>query len=163
MSKVIWTLQSSFYQSLRQIPGFSFFLEKENLAIQSLLQTLPYKSFKCALDIGVGRGNSISLLPEGIPIKIAADYCFDMVCQTQHQFPQVHFLTAKVQLLLSNISDLLTPCGYAIFTISPKHLFTFLRCFLGHRIYRRSESEIETQFRDSHFNILEKTKTPLQI
>lgn len=65
--------------------------------------------------------------------------------------------------LLREIYRVLSPDGYAVITLSPPGLLTYLRLFLGHRLYTGTEEDFRKILNTSApFSILQHNRTLLQ-
>ncbi len=186
MSQKIWALKSGFYQIARKNPLSYFFLTNERKGLKKLISELDISNHSAILDLGVGRGNSLSLLPRSEQI-ISIDNCFDMVFRTRQENPDLLFIQADacalpfadnyfdliscvglseyiqdINNLLNDINRVLARKKSVIFTISPKNPLTFLRFLLGHKLYPYSDREICNLFESHNFIVVDKVKTMLQ-
>jgi ubiquinone/menaquinone biosynthesis C-methylase UbiE len=185
MTKFLWRIQSSFYHCLRRNPLSSFILQRENESIRSFLKDLPLKQ---VLDIGCGRGNSLSVLSDSTASVVAVDNIFEMVRKNIACFPGIKFVTADAQFLpfqknsfelifcvglfeyvknwsylLQEIHRVLSPAGYAVITISPPGLLTYLRLFMGHWLFTATEEDFQKILAwSAPFSIRQHKRTLLQ-
>jgi ubiquinone/menaquinone biosynthesis C-methylase UbiE len=185
MARSLWKIKSSFYHLLRRNPLSIFILHRENEGIRYLLKELNPKS---VLDIGCGRGNGLTLLLNFTAFVAAVDQVSAMVHKSKMRYPMIKFITADAQFppfressfdlisgiglfeyvknwpdLLREIYRVLSPDGYAIITLSPPGLLTYLRLFLGHRLYTGTEEDFRKILNTSApFSILQYNRTLLQ-
>jgi ubiquinone/menaquinone biosynthesis C-methylase UbiE len=187
VSESIWNLIAPIYDRLRRNPISGYFLKRENWAVESLTKELSPYNVNTVCDLGVGRGHSLSLIPEKITHKIAIDRSLLMLKLTRKESPDSLFINADVlhipvknaivdlilciglveyisdlESLLSQINGILKKEGHLLLSYSPKNILTFLRFLRGHKIYPRKWKEIERCLSKYPFDLLEFKTTPLQ-
>ena len=187
VSEWLWNLLAPNYNLLRRNPLSAYFLKKEHLAAASLLKNFLSDNINTFCDLGVGRGNSLLLVPEIITHRFAMDRSLNMLKHTRMDFPDQLFINANVLNipvknetfdlifcigLLEYITDLdslfdqiyviLKSEGYALVSYSPKNMLASLRILRGHRIYPRKRNEIYNCIREHRFELLKFELTPLQ-
>jgi len=187
ISEILWNLLAPLYDLLRRNPISGHFLKMENQAIKKLFENIPIHNLKTTCDLGVGRGHSLHLIPETIPLRIAIDRSLPMMHFTRKHSPETYFINANVlnipikeasvdlilciglieyiqnlESLLSQIDAILKNGGYLLLSYSPKNIFTFLRSLRGHRLYPRNWEKIETSVSKYDYELTESKSTPLQ-
>lgn len=188
MSRLIWKIQSSFYEALRKNPLSTKILTKENQTIQSLLAELSFTTISKVLDIGTGRGNILNLIPIKEVFCVGLDFIYSMVHKCKSDFPEVHFVNAdgksfpfhdtifdlvlcvgvseyvhEIDKLIRSINGILKLNGHCIFTISPPRFITYFRYMTGHRLYPQHPDNFERLLVEEGFLKLNCTVTPFQI
>jgi len=187
ISEKFWSLIAPVYGFLRQNPISGYFLIKEKRAIKLLLGTLNSKNIKTVCDLGVGRGHSISLIPQNIRESIAIDKNISMIRHTKRTYPMIILLQAdvlnlpfknssfdlilciglseympEIETLFAQLIPILKSEGHLLISFSPRNLLTFLRFFRGHRIYARKSNEIKNCINKFQFEISGFEITPIQ-
>ena len=187
ISEKIWNLIAPVYGILRRNPVSGYFLNKEKLAIESLLEKLNLSHITTICDLGVGRGNGLNFIPDTIEQKMAIDKSMTMIQYTKKDFPGTNFIQADVcnlplksesfeliiciglieyipnlEPLIEQLAFILNYEGHIILSYSPRNIFTYLRFLRGHRIYARNSIELEKNFRKYQLKISELKVTPMQ-
>lgn len=187
VSEWLWNLIAPIYNLLRRNPLSAYFLKEEHLAAESLLKNLSSDNLNTICDLGVGRGNSLLLIPEKISNRFAIDRSMSMLNHTRMDFPDQFFINANVlniplknatfdlvfciglseyipdlEPLFDQIYAILKSEGHVLLSYSPKNMLTFFRILRGHRIYPRKGDEIYDGLRKHHFELLQFEFTPLQ-
>jgi SAM-dependent methyltransferase len=188
LSRLIWKIQSSFYKVLRKNLIFHKILEKENQAIQSLLTRVDFTSSSKVLDIGTGRGNTLTLVPVKEFFCVGLDNIYSMVYKCKLDFPEVHFINAdgksipfhksvfdlvlcvgvseyvhEIDKLIRSINEILKLNGHCVFTLSPPKFTTYLRWVNGHRLYPQHPYNFEKLLVKERFLQIDCAVTPFQI
>ena len=187
VSDNFWNLLAPIYEKLRRNPISGYFLRQENRAIEALFENLLSYDIKTAGDLGVGRGHSLFLLPETIPLRIALDKSLTMIQLTRKDSPDTQFINANVlnipvknatfdlifcigvveyisdlESLFTQLNGILKNEGHLLLSYSPKNIFTSFRFFRGHWIYPREWQEIEKYIQKYQFELSDLKITPLQ-
>lgn len=187
ISDIGWSVIAPVYRILRKNPIFGFFFNKEIQALQFLLRHLVHKKIVSICDLGVGRGHSLDLVDNTIPVRIAIDNSMAMVRYTRKKYTDVKFLVGdvlslplkdssfdlilciglteyvpKIEPLLEQISLALKQEGFLLITSSPKNILTYLRVFSGHKLFARSYLDVEMEFNNHHFKIIDTKSTAMQ-
>lgn len=168
-------------------PVSSMILQKEILAIKSLLSEISDDLLDIIGDIGTGRGHSLELIPAQAGLKMAIDNCTEMIIHTRARYPDIFFSKADAlqlpiknatfdlilciglleyigdtEQLLNQLNSALKTGRYLIITQSPRHIFNYFRYLTGHKIYTRSTAYLEECFNLSGFEIIGSRATLIQ-
>lgn len=191
MARVIWNLQASGYAALRQNPVSARLLAQENQALIDLLCCIPQTTFQCVLDVGTGTGNALAMLFQA-GLKAACVYAIDsaekMLREVQKKFPSVQCLVAEAENLpfrnetfdlvlcigvseyvkslpelMRELSRVLQPKGFLVITAATPMWLNRMRYALLHTLFLRDEREVQASFQQTHFAVLEKRQTLLQM
>jgi ubiquinone/menaquinone biosynthesis C-methylase UbiE len=125
MSEIVWKRLAPVYTLMRQNPFSAAFLRGETKAIYSLMDALPWSDFASICDIGVGRGHSLRFMPGNAKLKIAIDFCQNMLFLTAGNYPGIRFIQADAQSLPFSAEklDLITCIGVLEYiTLAPLFL-----------------------------------------
>ena len=153
----LWNLKAKFYQGFRNRFPFRYILQQENNSLLALLDKIP-QIFDSVIDLGTGEGNALQLISNHTR-KIGVDFSLAMLLNAQERI-HADFINCELSHLpLKNkIADLVLIIGvleylsefhslfkeinriskanaYVIISYSPNNIWTFLRQFLGHKIY----------------------------
>lgn len=187
VSENFWNILAPIYDKLRRNSISGYFLKKENQAIEELFKNLLSYNIKTVCDLGVGRGNSLFLIPNTFPYRIAIDRSLPMNQHTRKESPDTTFINADVlkiplkktsidlivciglveyipdlDSLFNQVYSILKNEGHILLSYSPKKIITLIRYLRGHRIYPRTWEEIEKYLKKYHLELIDSRFTPLQ-
>lgn len=156
-NKILWNLKANLYRNFRNKFPFRYFLQQENKSLLSLLNKVP-SNFQTVIDLGTGEGNSLQFIG-GHVIKLGVDSSFSMLINARKNVTAELVNNDLLHLSLKDqIADLVLIIGvleyfcdlnplfreihritkadaHIIISYSPNNLWTFLRLFLGYKIY----------------------------
>ncbi len=181
-----WNFYASAYHLFRKNPISAFILKRERKAIESLLKNHPIKRKNRALDIGVGRGESLRFSND-YDGRFAVDFSASMIEKCKSDFPKLHFRVAEAENLpfegqffvfvsmigvaeyikdleavFASVSRVLKEDGVFIVTTSPESLTTSIRRMLGNQIYLHNKEYLLELAKRNNLNLLGSAKSPSQ-
>lgn len=188
MADVGWKILAPFYPWMRNNPVSSSFLKPERAAANSLLSLISETHLEAVADLGSGSGHSLGLLHERAGIRIAVDTCAEMIAFCRPRFQNIIYLQADgcylplkadsldlvlciglleyiadARALFTELFRILKTGGWLMFTNSPPGRLNSLRRLYSPRLYLRHPGEIEKLISSKTFNLINKSKTRLQM
>ena len=188
MSKLLWSLKSRIYPFMRRVPGIAGILRRENAGVRALLNQVPLKAMERVLDLGTGRGNTLTLLAKRSAFRFAADYSLQMLKRTKPRFPASYLVNAgatalpfkagafdliacvglselipEFQALVGAIAEVLALGGCCVMTIALPKRINRMRALLGYRMYPVTSEKAERTFRECGFVIIDRKYCTLQV
>jgi len=181
--KSLWDQKARFYPGLRKIFPFNFILARELQNLAQLISQIPAPNR--SLDLATGPGTVLELLS---PVNgiVAIDRSQTMLKKAA-RYGKVKFIRAdgralpfrrnsfelvivagfleyhkNWERLLNEIAAVLKSGGFAIITYSPLNLLNIFRFLFGHRIFFKTETEIENLVNRTEFTCLESMKSLIQ-
>ncbi len=184
MSSKRWKKLAALYPLLRANPISAFILRQEIEVQKATFSPIYNESFAIVGDVGVGRGHSLYLQPEGATLKIAIDNCTKMILLDSTRYKDTCFLAgdalnlpfqpesfdlllcvglseyiSNIEHLLSQLHLMLKPGRYLFLTSSPQNALTFLRKFMGPKLYPRTADEFKSIIKNNDFKIIHQGST----
>jgi len=183
-----WDRIAKVYTMLRFNPISYVILRKEQRSILNLLgRRTEIPDSGSALDLGMGSGLSLDLIPADISRIHALDQSAEMVARTRIKYKHVETITgsalntpyesgcmdlilcigvseyiADIDVLISEIFRVLDDKGSAIITSSSPNILNHIRKISGHRLYLRSDVEMSESLSAGNFKILRINHTLIQ-
>ena len=172
----LWDLRAHVYDWFRRPWPLNDILQRETRNIRALLNAVTLQPAAVVLDMGCGVGHSSGLV--SARFLIALDRSPQMVRKTRQKTGVVAVVAKAEQVpIKAGAIDLFLAVGlteylkkpdrlfsqlafagkqncYAVVTFSPPNLFTFLRIFLGTRIYPRRPDRIYSLCQKYGFAVL---------
>jgi len=183
----MWDFYAEHYYWMRSNPISQYILSLEIRSLSSLLEhrsSIP--RYGKALDMGTGVGTALKIIPSEFAMKFAIDSSLSMVQITKARYPEVIVThqdamqtqfddstfdlilciglseyVAGIESLIDEINRLLKEQGYCIFTSALPRGLNRIRHFLGHRLFFRTDSELQSILA-SRFKIVRRNQTLLQ-
>lgn len=181
--RALWSMKSFVYGSMRVPPV----LRAENEAVSLLTRQALKRRVRSVLDLGAGRGNALSLLPDKFDLMVGIDVSTVMLRHTR----LIHGGTVVIagdanavpirdgaidlvlcvglaeyvsdlRVVLSEVCRLLADHGHAIVTTAPRRALSYARCALGHRVYPRGDAEVYAAARGARLEVVSSSRTSLQ-
>ncbi|TFG99770.1 MAG: class I SAM-dependent methyltransferase [Calditrichales bacterium] len=187
IKKINWDTLAAVYPILRKNPLSKYFLIKETKALLGLLSEIDDPGADNVIDLGVGRGHSLSLVAGERRFLAGLDISYKMLHKTRHHqrtvamtqgdilhlpFKNASFDLAlcvgvmeyipDINALLFGISQIIRENKFLLITNSPPGLLSHLRKWNGQPIYPRKKAEVEQAFSASSFQTIGATTTPMQ-
>ena len=181
---IIWNFKAKLYQQFRNQFPFGYFLQQENKSLAALLTKIPPK-FKIVLDLGTGEGNALQFVANHVT-KIGVDSSLSMLVNAHRKINAAFINCDLLHLSLkNNIADIVLIIGvleyfsnldpifheinrvttkdsYVIISYSPPNIWTFLRQFIGHRIYSIKLKKMIEIIEKNGFEIIKPNKGIMQ-
>ena len=187
IKKITWETLAPVYPILRKNPFSKYFLDKETTALLGLLSQIDGQYAGNVIDLGVGRGHSLSLVADKCRFLTGLDISHKMLHLTQKKHSNVAMIQGHVlhlpikdssfdlvvcvglmeylpdiNALLIRISQIIKANKFLLITNSPPGLLSHLRKWNGQPIYPRGKTDVEQTFSASAFRIIAAATTPMQ-
>jgi len=183
-----WDRIARYYGMFRFNPISYVILREEQSSILDLIsRRAETPDFGSALDLGMGSGLSLNLMPSDISHIHALDQSVEMVARTRIKYKHVETITGSalntpydsgcmdlilcigvseyindIDVLSREIFRVLNDRGSAIITSSPPNILNHIRKLSGHKLYLRSDVEMSERLSAGDFNIVRIGRTLIQ-
>jgi len=181
----LWNIKAKLYFYLRNRFPFRYILQHENKSLKQLLSQVPDSQLKFVVDLGVGTGNALSII-NCEKIRIGVDFSLSMLHLAKKDISalfvncDVLFLSLKneiadlvlaiglseyipqLEIIFQEMKRISKPNAFAIVTYAPKNIWTWLRWFLGHKIYPRKFDDILRIIQSYGFEVVAREKSMMQ-
>lgn len=180
----IWNLKAKLYKLFRNQLPFNYFLRQENKSLLSLIELVP-QTFPTVLDLGTGEGNALDIISSSV-IKFGVDFNLSMLINARNRVNANLINSELLHLSIKNeIADLVLIIGvleyfsdinpvfreirrisktntHVIISYSPNNIWTFLRQFLGNKIYPLKSDKIVSIIERNGFQFIEQHRLLMQ-
>ena len=177
----LWDVKAPLYDWMRRLPLIRSIFGEEKRCIIHLLDRLDRRP-RIVLDLGTGTGTSIDCIP--VSTIIGIDDAFSMIrkssqrgivgvnadaCCLPVKSQSVDFVCAiglteyiaDTSVLLREMRRVIQPGGLALITISHPRLLNRFRGTLGHRLYLRQPTVLDSQLKENGFFVEGRERTLL--